>query len=802
MKLAAAYVEVEAKKAKYLTDMASVQRKTEVATRTMQKSWDRIGQAITENAQRARKLGVAIAAAGTVITAALGAMVASATKFGDELDKMSLRTGETVETLSALGFAAQISGSSLGDLENGIRRLSRNMNDFRRGIGESARSFEQLGIDVNDSNGNMRSAVDVMTEVADKMKNLGSESERTAIAQELFGRGGARLLPLLKQGSAGIKELTDRAEELGLVISADAAKAAAVFNDKLTEMRGSLRLTAVQLGMTLIPVLQPLVERLTEIIGRVARWIKEHPKLTKVILTFTAALGTMAVGIGGLIVVVSSLTIALSALIPALKVAIPILISAAPIAVMGSVIIALTIAVIDFTISLYKAVKALREWHAGLITGADLAKILTDQLLKMSLAATPGARPLMQLVKSLFNKDDAEETVKALGAVESAMTRLAKVVKEKTEEIGDAVAKAKAQLKGMAESLRVDVRMLDPQADPFGAQERRTTPFTGRPQVIPEVPATEHVRAAIRELMVDTNNIVANFLAKRRDQRLALARQTAAEEAKVQQSWAERANDLADRDQQRITDNAVKFKQEEIDERQKQETAYNDWLEASAKRNAEQIMRAWSKAVDAVKNFTEEVGRRIEEINAEQRASAQRLADDLTQTFQPLFENLFRNLLDGSEKKLWEQFWDDLKNIAISKMAALFSDQIFQGLLNMNNIEMAGVATPGIAAPGIGQGLLAAGTALALTPTLGPIAPIVGSAIAGGFGRAIPARREMSTPSVQMGAPSVQSGGNVTIQAMHITNQDLANFDIQTMTRQIQQGIGPAMARAAADGVS
>lgn len=252
----------------------------------------------------AKRMGKAFLIGGTAITAALTGVIFHAARAGDELDKMSLRTGETVETLSALGFAAEISGSTIQDLENGIRRLSRNMNDTSRGIGEARRSFEEMDISVKDSNGNLRAASDVMSEIADKMRNLASESEKTAIAQELFGRGGASLLPLLKQGSAGIQDLMDRANELGIVMTTAGATVSAEFTDSMTELTAVAKMGAVQLGQTLLPAIQTIIEKITDLAARFNK-LTENQK--KVIGWTTAIGGGFSIMAGGALLLVSRL---------------------------------------------------------------------------------------------------------------------------------------------------------------------------------------------------------------------------------------------------------------------------------------------------------------------------------------------------------------------------------------------------------------------------------------------------------------------------------------------------------------
>ncbi len=79
-------------------------------------------------------VGKAMTVAGTAITAAFGAIIMKTTQLGDTYDKMSKRTNVTVEDLSALGYAAKISGADLDTVEKSLRFLAQGMGDMQKGL--------------------------------------------------------------------------------------------------------------------------------------------------------------------------------------------------------------------------------------------------------------------------------------------------------------------------------------------------------------------------------------------------------------------------------------------------------------------------------------------------------------------------------------------------------------------------------------------------------------------------------------------------------------------------------------------
>lgn len=270
---------------------------------------DSAGGNITNFSQKIGKIGKVATVAGAVVVGALAAIVTKTAAVGDQFDKMSIRTGIAVEDLSALAYAADISGSDIATVEKGIKGLTTAMDDASKGVGVGKEAFEELNIEVVDSEGNLRGTVDVIREVASKISTLENPTKQAAIAMDLFGaRAGPQLLPLLKAGEGGIEDLMAKAKELGITMSTEAATKAAEFTDRMTDLKGSLAGAGRTIGEVLIPVLIPMIEKVTEIIGKVSSWAKANPELVATI-TKVAGVIAIAAAVGGpILMAVSAFT--------------------------------------------------------------------------------------------------------------------------------------------------------------------------------------------------------------------------------------------------------------------------------------------------------------------------------------------------------------------------------------------------------------------------------------------------------------------------------------------------------------
>jgi len=185
----------------------------------------------------------------------------------DETIKTARAIGIEVEELTSLRRSAELGGASVGELDNGIKRLSRNIFDASQGIGDGAKAFDALGVAVVDNEGSLRATQDVLLDVADAFKEMDDGTLKNAQSQLLFGKSGGKLINTLNQGSEAIIRQRKEAEALGIVFSKEAAEDAEKFNDALTDLGNSFDGAFRGVTEDLLPKLTPMIKDLTNFIA-------------------------------------------------------------------------------------------------------------------------------------------------------------------------------------------------------------------------------------------------------------------------------------------------------------------------------------------------------------------------------------------------------------------------------------------------------------------------------------------------------------------------------------------------------
>lgn len=229
--------------------------------------------------------------------AALGGLFSAARAFGeagDDLLKMSSRTGASVEALSELGFAARQSDLDMETLEKGIRLMQKTIAQAEQGSDSAAKTLEQLGISVTDI---AALSPDRQFElVADAVSRIRDPALKATTAMEIFGRSGTALLPMLEGGAAGLQAMRQQAREFGLAASQEGAEKAAKLDDALKLLWAVSSKVYKTIGEALAPTITDLADAATRVIVGVIGWIKQNQAL--VVTIFKVAAAAFSVGAG------------------------------------------------------------------------------------------------------------------------------------------------------------------------------------------------------------------------------------------------------------------------------------------------------------------------------------------------------------------------------------------------------------------------------------------------------------------------------------------------------------------------
>lgn len=239
------------------------------------------------------KLGLSVDAASFAVAdqmlgavkSGLGLLVSGAVRAGEGLTEIITKTvetasalndtsvalGVTADAIQELGYAAQLNGSSVEGMSDGIRKLSINMQAAASGSEEAAQTFRRLGVQITEG-GKLRAADAVLADIADKFKAMPSGARRVAAAVDLFGKSGAALIPTLAEGSAKLAELRQEARDLGIVLDKNTISAGDELGDSWDRLKAAADGLRYSIG-------GPLLDGIRESVDAMVEWVKANRQL-------------------------------------------------------------------------------------------------------------------------------------------------------------------------------------------------------------------------------------------------------------------------------------------------------------------------------------------------------------------------------------------------------------------------------------------------------------------------------------------------------------------------------------------
>ena len=198
-------------------------------------SGEKAGSAFTAN------MGSMISAGAAVVTGAVAAVTGAAigagkaiwdsasevAQFGDNIDKMSQKMGISAQAYQEWDFVMQHSGTSMESLKASMKTLA-------NAAEKDSEAFKELGISTKDIAA--MSQEDLFSAVISGLQQVDDTTQRTYLAGQLLGKGATELGALLNMSAEETAAMKQEVHDLGGVMSDEAVKNAATFQDTLQNL--------------------------------------------------------------------------------------------------------------------------------------------------------------------------------------------------------------------------------------------------------------------------------------------------------------------------------------------------------------------------------------------------------------------------------------------------------------------------------------------------------------------------------------------------------------------------------------
>ena len=196
----------------------------------------------------AKKAGAAIVAGTTAVATGLSALTLKSALAADDLNTLAKQSGFSTADIQKWQYASDLIDVSIDDIVKSAAKMKKNMISTST---TTVDAWNQLGIKVKDSNGQLRNSTTVFYETLTALSKVQNETERDTLAMTLFGKSADSLAGIVDDGGAALQELAGKAEKAGVILSQDTLDSANALNDKVDTLKATVKGFAGKVGSEL-----------------------------------------------------------------------------------------------------------------------------------------------------------------------------------------------------------------------------------------------------------------------------------------------------------------------------------------------------------------------------------------------------------------------------------------------------------------------------------------------------------------------------------------------------------------------
>lgn len=198
----------------------------------------KIGNGLATAAKIGTAALVGVTAATTALVGALVKGTGKTAEYGDNIDKMSQKLGLSAEAYQKWDYVLGQAGTSIDNMAMGIKTLTNKLDDAKTGSKDAQEMFAKLGMSLEDIQAMSRE--EIFEGAIRGFQGMADSTERAALANDLFGRSGQELTPLFNATTEETEELLAATEKYGMIMSDEAVKASADYQDALDTLKRTM----------------------------------------------------------------------------------------------------------------------------------------------------------------------------------------------------------------------------------------------------------------------------------------------------------------------------------------------------------------------------------------------------------------------------------------------------------------------------------------------------------------------------------------------------------------------------------
>lgn len=201
-----------------------------------------------------------------------------ATAYADDILTLSVETGVSTDTLQEFKYMEDLVDTSLDTMTGSMAKLTKNMASAKSGSKSAVAAFDALHVEFKDGNDQLRDNETVFWETIDALGKMQNETERDALAMQIFGKSAQDLNPLIAAGSDRLAELAEEAHNAGYVLSEEQLGTLGSTQDAFDRWNKTVEGAKNQLATAFAPAVETVTTKLVDMTQKVD-WSKASERI-------------------------------------------------------------------------------------------------------------------------------------------------------------------------------------------------------------------------------------------------------------------------------------------------------------------------------------------------------------------------------------------------------------------------------------------------------------------------------------------------------------------------------------------
>lgn len=210
----------------------------------------------------------------------------------DDLITKSAMTGLSMEFLQAYEYAQNLVDVDLNTFTDAMKKLTDQMDAARDGNENLAAAFQRLGVQIIDTtDGSLLPADEVIMDVINALHEMENETERNALASDIFGKSYQALNPLIISGTKTLEGYMEAAKE-NYVLTEDQIAALGELDDQIQLNNNQWEGLKKQIASQFAPASKEALENFSRLVNAAGRALIDSRIIEGVgeIFTFLSAM--------------------------------------------------------------------------------------------------------------------------------------------------------------------------------------------------------------------------------------------------------------------------------------------------------------------------------------------------------------------------------------------------------------------------------------------------------------------------------------------------------------------------------